>query len=58
MDIGLLRAIITALLFIAFCGVVAWAYSSKRKTAFDRAAQLPLKENETAATNDQQGDPS
>lgn len=59
MDIGLLRGVITAVLFIAFCGVVLWAWSGKRKTAFDSAAQLPLQENEQAyVANDRQGDPS
>lgn len=42
MDIGTLRGIITLVLLLAFIGIVIWAYSAKRKSAFDEAAQLPL----------------
>jgi cbb3-type cytochrome oxidase subunit 3 len=30
---------------LAFVGVCAWAYSRKRRTRFDAAAQLPLEED-------------
>ena len=33
-------------LLIAFLGIVAWAWSSKRKTEFEQAAQLPLGDDE------------
>ena len=42
MDIGMIRGIGTAVVFIAFIGVVLWAYSSKRKSSFDEAANLPF----------------
>ena len=42
MDINDLRATITVLLFLAFLGIVAWAYSAKRQQAFDEAARMPL----------------
>ena len=42
MDIGTLRGLGTVLVFVAFVGVVLWAYSSKRKTGFDEAANLPF----------------
>ena len=42
MDINDLRIIITVVAFITFIGIVLWAYSSKRKTAFDEAARLPF----------------
>jgi len=42
MDAGLLRGLFTALLLVLFIGICIWAYSSKRKPMFDRAAQLPL----------------
>mgnify|MGYP003443841243 CR=1 FL=1 len=44
MDLGTLSGISTALLLGTFVGVVIWAYSSKRKSDFDAAAQLPLSE--------------
>ncbi len=42
MDINDLRSLITVLLFLAFIGIVFWAYSSKRKQAFDEAARLAV----------------
>ena len=42
MDINLLRAVITALSFAAFIGIVIWAYGKRRKPAFDEAAMLPF----------------
>lgn len=36
------HAIWTAVLLIVFVGIVAWAWSSKRKQKFDEAARLPL----------------
>ena len=42
MDIGTIRGIGTAVGFIAFISVVLWAYSSKRKSGFDEAANLPF----------------
>ena len=41
-DINSLRALSTLLVFVAFIGVVFWAYSGKRKQAFDEAANLPF----------------
>ncbi|MDO9243364.1 MAG: cbb3-type cytochrome c oxidase subunit 3 [Rhodocyclaceae bacterium] len=49
MDINDLRSIFTVLVFGAFIGIVAWAYSSKRKQAFDEAARLPLDDDEPAS---------
>ncbi len=42
MDINTLRGILTALALIAFIGVWVWAWSSKRKSAFEEAANLPF----------------
>ncbi len=46
MDINDLRGLSTLLLMISFIGVCIWAYSSKRKSAFDEAAQLPFADEE------------
>jgi len=42
MDINDLRIIATVAAFVTFIGIVLWAYSGKRKAAFDEAAQLPF----------------
>lgn len=41
-DINVLRGIATLLVMLAFLGLCGWAYSSKRKTHFDEAAQIPF----------------
>lgn len=42
MDINDLRSVITVLLFLVFIGIVWWAYSDRRKQAYDEAARIPL----------------
>ena len=42
MDINDLRIVFTVLSFVVFIGIVLWAYSGKRKKAFQEAAQLAL----------------
>ena len=42
MDINDLRSISTVLAFVAFVGIVWWAYSDRRKQTYDEAAMLPL----------------
>jgi cytochrome c oxidase cbb3-type subunit 4 len=42
MDINDLRSIITVLVFITFIGIVWWAYSDRRKQAYDEAARSVL----------------
>jgi cytochrome c oxidase cbb3-type subunit 4 len=46
MDINDLRGISTAFLMMAFIGLCIWAYSRKRKQAFDEAANLPFADEE------------
>ena len=46
MDIGVFRGIVTAVLMLAFIGLVFWAYSHRRREEFDAAAQLPLDDDE------------
>ena len=45
MDWGTAMGVITAVLLVAFLGVVVWAYSKKRRRAFDEAARLPLQDD-------------
>jgi len=42
MELNDLRSWVTVMLFIAFVGIVVWAYSRSRRDAFDDAALLPL----------------
>ena len=41
-----LRSLVTVFFLILFLGIVAWAYSSRNRSAFDEAASLALDENE------------
>lgn len=36
----------TVLMMTAFIGIVIWAWSSRRRTDFEEAANLPLEEEE------------
>ena len=48
MDINVIRSVITVLCFAAFMGIVFWAWSAKRKAAFDEAANLPFLDDDDA----------
>lgn len=39
-DVNDLRSIMTAVSFLTFVGIVLWAWSSRRKAAFEEAANL------------------
>ena len=41
-DTGTLRGLGTALVLLSFVCVTLWAYSSKRRVAFNEAALLPF----------------
>lgn len=51
MAIDDLRALITVLAFIAFIGIVIWAYSRKRRRDFEEAARLPFRGEEFDSEN-------
>jgi len=42
-----LRIVVTVASFIAFIGIVWWAYDGRRKSSFDEAAQLPFADDES-----------
>lgn len=48
MDTNDLRSLFTVLTFVCFIGIVWWAFSSRRKQAYDEAAQLPLEDDPPA----------
>ncbi len=52
MDINTLRGITTALALIAFLAVWIWAWSSKRRRAFDEAANLPFADDSNLQPKD------
>ena len=37
-----LRSIMTVITFITFVGIIVWAYSRKRKSEFEEAANAPF----------------
>jgi cytochrome c oxidase cbb3-type subunit 4 len=44
-DVNTLRALFTAISFVAFIGVVMWAFSRKNRTEFEKAANLPFEQD-------------
>ena len=54
MDIGFVRGLGTILVFVAFIGIVLWAYSSKRKSSFDEAANLPFADESDSKKRDEE----
>ena len=42
---GMLSGIFTAVLIVLMAGIAAWAWSGKRRAAFDAAARAPLEED-------------
>lgn len=46
MDIDLIRGILTALLFVLFCGLCIFNYSGQRQADHAAAARLPLENDE------------
>jgi cytochrome c oxidase cbb3-type subunit 4 len=38
----ILSSVMTVVTFVSFLGIVAWAYSRRRASAFDAAAQAPF----------------
>ncbi len=51
MDINEMRSIVTVLAFLTFLGIVAWAWSGRRRAAFDEAANLPFTEDEASGVS-------
>jgi cytochrome c oxidase cbb3-type subunit 4 len=42
MDMVMLRSVMTLVAFLVFLGIIAWAWSARRKPDFDEAARLPF----------------
>ncbi|MFO1323211.1 MAG: cbb3-type cytochrome c oxidase subunit 3 [Burkholderiales bacterium] len=58
----ILSSVMTVVSFVTFIGIVVWAYSRKRKRAFDEAANAPFALPDDAesvpARNAREGRPS
>ena len=56
MDVNLIRGALLVGLIIGFAGMWIWAWSKKRKPDFDRAARMPLEEDEgSGSINHEEG---
>jgi cytochrome c oxidase cbb3-type subunit 4 len=42
MSTGDLQSILTLVAFVTFIGILAWAWSGRRREAFSEAARIPL----------------
>jgi len=49
MDVNDARIVVMLIGLVLFIGIWAWAWSSRRKTAFDEAARLPFLDDEPGA---------
>jgi cytochrome c oxidase cbb3-type subunit 4 len=45
MDYGVYGSVMTVVMLVIFLAIVAWAWSAKRRSAFDAAARMPLEED-------------
>ncbi|XOV81384.1 MAG: cbb3-type cytochrome oxidase subunit 3 [Aestuariibacter sp.] len=50
MDYGTVGSIFTVVVFVSFVGIVIWAFSAKRKSGFDEAANLVFDDESTKGT--------
>lgn len=44
-DVNTFRSLVTLVSFLAFVGIIAWAYSRKNSADFDKAANLPFEQD-------------
>ena len=47
LDYVTFSTVMTVVMLIIFIGIVAWAYSGKRRAQFDEAAGVPLDDGDT-----------
>jgi cytochrome c oxidase cbb3-type subunit 4 len=45
MDVNTLRAVVTLVSFMTFMGIVWWAWSRRRTSDFEEAANLPFEQD-------------
>ncbi|MFC4308691.1 cbb3-type cytochrome oxidase subunit 3 [Steroidobacter flavus] len=47
LNVGLVRGLLTLILFLAFMTLWAWAWNKNRQPDFDRMARLPLEDQDS-----------
>ncbi len=52
MDFTMLQAIWTVVVMVTFLGIVAWAWSGKRKHDFDAASKLPFDDDNQSKSSE------
>ena len=56
MDLATVHAVLTVLMMVAFIALIVWAWSGKRRQAFDEAARLPLDDDNEVTSVHLRGD--
>ena len=51
MDINDFRMVVTVATFVTFVGIVAWAYSGRRKQDYEKAARMALDDDQPGQHN-------
>ncbi len=54
LNIGIVRGLLTLVLFLAFMTLWAWAWSKHRQVDFERVARLPLEDHDQDSREDRQ----
>jgi len=47
-DYSTFSSVMTVVMLVVFLGIVAWAYSGKRRAQFDEAARVPFDDDGTS----------
>ena len=56
MSLTIFHSIWTVALMALFIGIIVWAWSGRRKKAFDEAARLPLDDDDETPASNQSGE--
>ena len=51
MSFTMIQSIWSIVILVTFLGIVFWAFSSKRKSAFDEASRLPFEDEPSSENN-------
>ena len=51
MSFTMIQSIWSIVILVTFLGIVFWAFSSKRKSAFEEAARLPFEDEPSSENN-------
>ena len=50
MDVNTVRTVLMLVCFMAFIGIVVWAWSGRNRSRFHEAARVPLDDDDAYAT--------